>query len=261
MDDSQNLRSQEALTLAADAAALLLASGAETSRAQETAEILFRVFGTGELQAYVLTNGVIAVPLEHSLPGGVRNVPNSSVNLTRVAAVNELSRQAAAGRVSLAQARCRLDEIRHLPELEDWKQILACGIGCACAGVMFGGGPLEAVAASIAGVCVQALLLWLARTGINRIFSRLAGAALVVSVVTLIGLVLPGLNQNPPTIGALMPLTPGVALTMSIRDFISGDYLSGTIRLIDALLTAGCIACGVGLALMAWAFVLGGGAR
>ena len=252
MDDSQNLRSQEALTLAADAAALLLASGAETSRSQETAEIL---------QAYVLTNGVIAVPLEHSLPGGVRNVPNSSVNLTRVAAVNELSRQAAAGRVSLAQARCRLDEIRHLPELEDWKQILACGIGCACAGVMFGGGPLEAVAASIAGVCVQALLLWLARTGINRIFSRLAGAALVVSVVTLIGLVLPGLNQNPPTIGALMPLTPGVALTMSIRDFISGDYLSGTIRLIDALLTAGCIACGVGLALMAWAFVLGGGAR
>ena len=261
MDDRQNLRSQQALTLAADAAALLLASGAETSRAQETAEILFRVFGTGELQAYVLTNGVIAVPLEHSLPGGVRNVPNSSVNLTRVAAVNELSRQAAAGRVSLAQARCRLDEIKHLPELEDWKQMLACGIGCACSGVMFGGGAWEALAASIAGVCVQALLLWLARTGINRIFSRLAGAALVVSVITLVGLVLPGLNQNPPTIGALMPLTPGVALTMSIRDFISGDYLSGTIRLIDALLTAGCIACGVGLALMVWAFVLGGGAR
>ena len=140
MDDRQNLRSQQALTLAADAAALLLASGAETSRAQETAEILFRSFGTGELQAYVLTNGVIAVPLEHSLPGGVRNVPNSSVNLMRVAAVNELSRQAAAGRVSLAQARCRLDEIKRLPELEDWKQMLACGIGCACAGVMFGGG-------------------------------------------------------------------------------------------------------------------------
>ena len=261
MDDRQNLRSQQALTLAADAAALLLASGAETSRAQETAEILFRVFGTGELQAYVLTNGVIAVPLEHSLPGGVRNVPNSSVNLTRVAAVNELSRQAAAGRVSLAQAHCRLDEIKRLPELEDWKQLLACGIGCACAGVMFGGGAWEALAASIAGVCVQVLLLWLARTGINRIVSRLAGAALVVSVITLAGLVLPGLNQNPPTIGALMPLTPGVALTMSIRDFISGDYPSGTIRLIDALLTAGCIACGVGLALMVWAFVLGGGAR
>ena len=161
MDDRQNLRSQQALTLAADAAALLLASGAETSRAQETAEILFRAFGTGELQAYVLTNGVIAVPLEHSLPGGVRNVPNSSVNLTRVAAVNELSRQAAAGRVSLAQARCRLDEIKHLPELEDWKQMLACGIGCACSGVMFGGGAWEALAASIAGcVCRRCCCGW-----------------------------------------------------------------------------------------------------
>ena len=33
----------------------------------------------------------------------------------------------------------------------------------------------------------RGLLLWLARTGINRIFSRLAGAALVVSVITLVG--------------------------------------------------------------------------
>ena len=47
---------------------------------------------------------------------------------------------------------------------------------------MFGGGAWEALAASIAGVCVQALLLWLARTGINRIFSRLAGAALVFAI-------------------------------------------------------------------------------
>ena len=98
---------------------------------------------------------------------------------------------------------------------------------------MFGGGPLEAVAASIAGVCVQALLLWLARTGINRIFSRLAGAALVVSVVTLIGLVLPGLNQNPPTIGALMPLTPGVALTMGVRDILNGSDKIYTVLKID----------------------------
>lgn len=39
-----------------------------------------------------------------------------------------------------------------------------------------------------------------------------------------------------------MPLVPGIALTTSIRDFYNGDYLSGTIHLIDALLTALCIA-------------------
>ena len=50
-----------------------------------------------------------------------------------------------------------------------------------------------------------------------------------------------------PIIGALMVLTPGVALTMGIRDIINSDYLSGTIRLVDALLVAGCLAVGVTL--------------
>ena len=47
-------------------------------------------------------------------------------------------------------------------------------------------------------------------------------------------------------IGAIMPLVPGIALTTSIRDLFNGDYLSGTIHLMDALLTAFCIAVGVG---------------
>ena len=48
-------------------------------------------------------------------------------------------------------------------------------------------------------------------------------------------------------IGGIMPLVPGIPLTNSIRDFINSDYLSGSIRLIDALLTAFCIAVGVGI--------------
>ena len=48
-----------------------------------------------------------------------------------------------------------------------------------------------------------------------------------------------------PIIGALMVLTPGVALTMGVRDILNGDYLSGSIRLLDALFIAGSIAGGV----------------
>lgn len=44
-----------------------------------------------------------------------------------------------------------------------------------------------------------------------------------------------------------MPLVPGIALTTSIRDFFNGDYLSGAIHMIDAILTAFSIAVGVAL--------------
>ena len=44
---------------------------------------------------------------------------------------------------------------------------------------------------------------------------------------------------------------------MSIRDFVKGDYLSGTIRLIDAVLVAACLACGTGLVLRGYTLLTG----
>ncbi|MEG2653004.1 MAG: threonine/serine exporter family protein, partial [Ruthenibacterium sp.] len=58
------------------------------------------------------------------------------------------------------------------------------------------------------------------------------------------------LNMDKIIIGGIIPLVPGMALTTAIRDFAGGDYLSGTIRLIDALLVASAIAIGVGAVLV-----------
>ena len=44
---------------------------------------------------------------------------------------------------------------------------------------------------------------------------------------------------------------------MGIRDFVHGDYLSGTIRMIDALLIAASIAIGTGLVLSLYTFFTG----
>lgn len=256
MDDRQNLRSQQALTLAADAAALLLASGAETSRAQETAEILFRAFGTGELQAYVLTNGVIAVPLEHSLPGGVRNVPNSSVNLTRVAAVNELSRQIAQTGMTLDEAESRLVLARQLPFPKDHVQLLSGLCGAFCFAMMFGGNLRSALAAAGAGLVASWYLLWCGRHEVPGGFQKISTAALITLVCILLCNLL-HTSASHAIIGTLMILTPGIAFTMGIRDFVQGDYLSGTIRMIDALLIAASIAIGTGLVLRLYTVLTG----
>ena len=51
-------------------------------------------------------------------------------------------------------------------------------------------------------------------------------------------------------IGAIMPLIPGVAFVNSVRDIAAGDYISGTIRMIDAIVTASGIAIGVGVTIL-----------
>ncbi len=64
-------------------------------------------------------------------------------------------------------------------------------------------------------------------------------------------------NLDKMIIGGIIPLVPGMALTTAIRDFAGGDYLSGTIRLIDALLIGSSIAIGVGMVLMLAAMIPG----
>lgn len=64
----------------------------------------------------------------------------------------------------------------------------------------------------------------------------------------------PSLNSGRIMIGDIMLLIPGVAVTISVRDIILGDTISGAIRLIESLFIAGGLAVGFWFAL----FLFGG---
>lgn len=68
-----------------------------------------------------------------------------------------------------------------------------------------------------------------------------------------------GENLNFMMIGTIMPLVPGVAFTNSIRDVADGDYISGSVRMLDALLVFFCIAIGVGIGFSLISLVPGSG--
>ena len=101
--------------------------------------------------------------------------------------------------------------------------------------------------AAVAGLLEALVCQQFARHGINRIFTDIVAAFCGTIWAIAVQTVVPAVNANAAIIGALMVLTPGVALTMGIRDIINSDYLSGTIRRVDALLVAGCLAVGVTL--------------
>ena len=89
----------------------------------------------------------------------------------------------------------------------------------------------------------------------SKFVSSLMGSVIVSIITVLCYQLMPVLLIDKIIIGSIMPLLPGVALTTSIRDFFSGDFLSGGIHLIEALLTAVCIAAGVGVAMKAFAMI------
>ena len=92
----------------------LLENGAEVFRVEQTMEIMARSFHLREFHVYVLTNGIFASAGTAEI-AEVRNVPVRTTHLGRVAAVNALSREIAAGGVTLDEAEHRLADARRVP--------------------------------------------------------------------------------------------------------------------------------------------------
>ena len=231
----------------------LLENGAEVFRVEQTMQIMARSLHLREFHVYVLTNGIFASAGTAEI-SEVRNVPSRTVHLGRVAAVNELSRELAEGRLTLPAAERRLAAARRIPFPKGRVRVLSGTVGSAVFALMFGGGAPEALAAAAAG-CACSLYLWRC-AALPALLQKLSGAALI-TVVCILACGVLSASVNHAVIGALMILTPGVAFTMSIRDFVKGDYLSGTIRLIDAVLVAACLACGTGLVLRGYTLLTG----
>ena len=245
------------LELCVDAGETLLANGAEIYRAQQTMELIARSYGAGDFNAYVLTNGLFASMRigDTGERAAVRNTPRVSMNLGRISAVNALSREIVAGSLSVEEAFLRLAEIRAMRGYPGWLMAIATAVSAASFGYLMGGTILDAMAALPAGLAVGLFVLRLARTRapLNKLVSNMLSAGVVALVsllcVWMLGLVGLRCDLDMVIIGGIVSLMPGIALTNGIRDVANCDYLSGTIRAIDAVLIAAGIALGVGIVL------------
>ena len=233
----------------------LLENGAEVFRVEQTMEIMARSFHLREFHVYVLTNGIFASAGTAEI-SEVRNVPTRTTHLGRVAAVNALSREIAEGSMSLDEAESRLVLARRIPFPKDWVQLVSGMCGAFCFALIFGGTLRSALAAALAGFLASGYLLLCGRHDLPGGFCKISCAALI-TLACILGCNLLGTSASHAIIGSLMILTPGIAFTMGIRDFVQGDYLSGTIRMIDALLIAASIAIGTGLVLSLYTLFTG----
>ena len=163
-----------------DAGQTLLENGGEVFRAQQTMEIMAASLGVRDFHVYVLTNGIFA---SAHLPGRdavslVRHVPTVSVHLGRVEAVNELSRELAAGRLGVVEAEARLNTARTLPRSTPQLEILACVVGAAGFAYLFGGTLADMPVAAVAGLLEALVCQQFARHGHQPDIHRHCGGVL-----------------------------------------------------------------------------------
>ena len=187
-------------------------------------------------------------------------VPLSSSDLEIVALVNELSREIAEGLVSIEEAMVRLTSIENMPKKSGYFQVLAAGVGSGCFGYLLGATAMESLVAACIGCLLYIWVLAAKKLQMSKMIVNIVGGVIITALAILAYLLpLPGnVELSGMIIGSIMPLVPGLAFVNAIRDIADSDFLSGTVRMIDALLVFVYIAVGVGVTLSAYNN-LGGG--
>lgn len=248
--------------MAMHAGRILLKNGGEIFRVEETIKRICGRFHVNHVDIFSMSHGIF-VSAENENGEAytkVNHVPLSSSHLGIVAEVNELSREISAGRVKLEEAEERLEKIEKIPPKKRWFQYMAAGLASGTFALMLGSSVPEAVAAFLIGFLSYVWVLFAGKHNLSKIIVNIVGGV-IMTVLALAFMHIPFLTilkLDGMMVGAIMPMIPGVAFVNAIRDIADTDFLSGLVRMIDALLVFVYIAIGVGVTLSIYNTMMGG---
>ena len=247
--DKKKMQNIDELETVLYAGNLLLSSGAEIYRAEETMHRIADAMHIKDMDAYVTNRGIFA---SGNVPGKgiesrIMSVPDKELNIDKIEAVNELSREVCSNRMDLLYLKTSLQNIANMGEQNVAEKILSYFLGAGCFSYAIGTSFRDSLCAAIIGSFVGFYMI----CSKYRIKSRVL-ITIIASVLTAvlshfcvaIGL---GSKLSFIIIGAMMDLVPGVAFVNSVREFSQNNFATGQTLLTSALLTCVSMASGVAL--------------
>lgn len=251
------MKHKEVLSAAMDIGENMLRSGAEVYRVEDCIRRICFAYGAESVDVFSITSSIlltIRFPEEDHITQ-TRRVVSYSTDLERVDRLNQLSRRMCTEKIDYPTFKHVFDEIMSRKKYGYIAETGAFAMIAAAFTVFFGGSWQDALISGGIGAVLKATVYFSSQVNFNRVLSNLI-ASFVMSVLAFLSVRIE-LAQSVEmiVIGNIMLLIPGVILTNSIRDMISGDTMTGILRFAEAIILALAIAGGYILAF----FVLGGG--
>lgn len=241
------------------AGSIMLESGAETYRIEDTMMHILKTADGCSSEVFAMTTGIVATlkPDGEKPITQVKRISNRSTNLNKIVEVNGISRKLCSGSISLSEA---MDEMKSLNDSNYSEIIYRFAMVGVVLGfvVMYGGGFMEAVVGTMIGIALSVMTAFTKRAQWNSFISDVVSCAGISFLTYLIGSIWPvEFDTNTVIIGAIMPLVPGVAITNAVRDSLQGDYISGGGRMMEAFIKAIAIAVGIGIGMILFKYIAG----
>lgn len=251
-------RNKKILILAVRAGEIMMKSGAEIYRVEDTIERICKACRIPYVDVFATQSGGIFVSLDS---GGnksdiftyIKRIKGGGdTDLTKISEINRFSREFTTTDLSVDEGMKRLKEIDHIKPMPSPIRLLGAALVASFFSLIFGGNLIDFVCAFFIGGGSYLLSQFLSRYSINYFIRGFCCCAIAAFFALLASAVIPGSNYSSIIIGALMIFVPGVAITNSIRDFLSGDMLSGLARATEAFIIAISLAVGAGMILKLW---------
>ena len=249
MVEDQQLKNEMTIDCILLAGRIMMQSGAETYRVEDTMLRMARSQNMLDAQSYVTPTGII-FSLGKTQPTRITSISTRVTDLHRIALVNSVSRKLTSKIITLEQA---YDELKKIEKtnffLPMWIQVLAAAVGSASLMIMFKGVWTDIPIAMIAGGTGHFIVSFVHEKTKVKFFSEFIAALTVAIIATFSVQYNYGQDIDRIIIGSIMPLVPGLVITNAVRDLMAGHFTAGVAKGIEALLTAFAIGSGVALAL------------
>jgi len=228
---------------------IMLESGAETYRVEDTMNRMAAAFGNVTSHSYV-TPTAIMFSTSETEPSNLIRINERSTDLEKVTLVNGISRKISSGELTLQDAKRELEELSKKDlSYPIWIQIFSAAIASGCFTIMFLGTWVDFIPSCITGGVGFSIFVFLHRLVRIKFFAEIM-ASFVIGVVAYFFIVTGvGAELDKIIIGSVMPLVPGLLITNAIRDLIAGHLVSGISKGAEAFLTALAIGTGVAVVL------------
>ncbi|ACD51302.1 threonine/serine exporter family protein [Clostridium botulinum] len=238
---------------------IMLESGAETYRVEETVCRICTSFGVDQADSFVIPTGIM-VSISHGdeVASLVKRVTSRGVDLNKIDKINDLARKTQIELLSIDDFNKELIEISKGDRYSNSYTFFWSAISAGSFAMLFGGNVKDFVVATLIGLIIKIVITICQRLSINEFFiNTLCGSICAFLAIIFIKLNI-GSNLDKIIIGSIMLLVPGLTITNAIRDTIAGDLLSGMTKALEAFLVAVSIAVGTGGVLSIFINTLGG---
>ncbi|MCR5481722.1 MAG: threonine/serine exporter family protein [Clostridia bacterium] len=254
---------KQILIVALFAGELMLKSGAEVYRVEDTISRICKACGIHYAEAFVTTTGIfISIDMKgdnkNDMHTFIKRIHGGTTDLDKISRLNQFSRQMASSGMSANEAMEELKEIGKRGPYPLLLRLFAAGLVAGFFCLIFGGKPIDFPAAFLTGTAAYYVGELLEKIAVNYFIRSFCCSAFSALVTQLICHASVGNTGGAIIIGCLMIFVPGVAITNAIRDLLTGDVLAGISRLTEASVIAIALAAGAGIVLKLFA-VIGGG--